>query len=91
MDLALSQAIERVRHWETKATTIRGSLFTHSQELQIAFTACASIDGNAIRLRSDKGFKAQIMLTKAMTFRYGDAILEIMTPGWRCILYEPRD
>jgi uncharacterized ferritin-like protein (DUF455 family) len=91
MNLALSRAIDRLQRWETQASNVRGSLFTNSHELQIAFLARIHIEANAIALTSDTGFKFHLTLTDAMTFRYIEAILEIRAASWRCILHEVND
>ena len=91
MNLQQSEAIEYVRRWEAKASKIRGSLFTNSQELQIAFLARVYTDCDRITLTSDTGFEVSMTPTQGMTFSYDNAILEIKAPMWRCILYEPKD
>lgn len=50
MNLTLSEVLARLRTWERKQTTISGSLFTNSQELQMTFVARISIDRETIRL-----------------------------------------
>ena len=91
MNLAISEAVDRLRRWETQASNIRGSLFTNSQELQITFLARIYIEGDAITLASDTGFKFHLTLSDAMTFRYSEAMLEIRAASWRCILHEAKD
>lgn len=90
MDIAVSEALDLARRWQTKETPIRGSVFTHNQELQIKFAGHVTIENDRIVISSEHGFELAITLSRGMMIKYGDAVLEIRHAGYRCVLYEPK-
>jgi hypothetical protein len=89
MDLALSEALARVRTWETKASCINGMLLSDSSLMLVKFTGRVTIMDDVITFM-ETPFEFRLSLTPAMTFKYADATLEIRALGWRCCLYEPK-
>ena len=90
MDLALTEVLNRLSQWEKKDTLIHALLFTHSQELKVKVSGRIRTDADTFTLVYDTG-DLSVTLTEDMRFKYGDALLEIRAPSWRCILHEARD
>jgi hypothetical protein len=90
MNIALTEVLKRLHKWEKKDALIHALLLTHSQELTVKVSGRIHRDGEAFKLTYDTG-EVRIAFTEDMRFKYGDAILEIIAPLWRCVLHGPRD
>src|SRR5687768_2738690 len=83
MNLALSETLARLRTWERKKTTISGSLFTNSQELQMTFVVRINIDRETIRLtREGDDLDIRLTLTPAMALRYNNQVRNFWKRRW---------
>lgn len=63
MNLALSEALDLARRWETKTATINGSITTDGQELQIKFTGRVTVYNDGIVITTERGCEIAITAT----------------------------
>jgi hypothetical protein len=90
MDIAASEALERVRRWEKRATYLNGMLLSNSSLMLVKFAGRVTIHKDVITFM-ENSFEFCLSLTPTMAFKYSNAGLEIIAAEWCAVLYEPKE
>lgn len=91
MDLAPSEALDRVRTWERKNCKLTCLILFPPSDMSIAFTGRVSEREGRIVLTGYGGCGLYFIPVESVTFSYCNAFLSISGTGWRCVLWERND
>ena len=90
MDLAASEALARVRAWETNQSRVNGMVLSDTSQMVVNFAGRVTVENDVITFTGTQ-FEFRLSLAPQMIFKYGDGVLEIRALGWRCVLHEPKE
>lgn len=89
MDLAVSEALARIRAWETKRARVTVLVLSSSSLMLVELAGRVTVTKGVITMMGDS-FQLRLSLTPTMTFQYADATLKVIASGWGCCLYETK-
>ena len=91
MNLSVSEAIERLRNWERKGTKLYGLMLPKSSPLAIRFSGHVSLHEQVIIIAGEHDeSEVTLVFLPEMTYAYNNALLEIRSLGWRCVIFEDK-
>ena len=92
MDLAASEALDRVRSWERKNLKISCLILFPPVDMSIALNGRVSVREGNIVLTGCGGCGLYLMPVDTLTFSYSsNGYLVINGAGWQCGMWEPDD
>lgn len=90
MNLSLSEALDRVRKWESHRTRLHVVITADASPMTVNFRGCVSVHGHVIVLDGKNGIDLTLGFVPDLKFTYNDALLEIRGSGWCCYLFGNR-
>ena len=91
MDLAPSEALDRVRSWERKNLKIGCLILFPPVDMSVALNGHVSVREGNVVLTGCGGCGLYFIPVDTVTFRYCNGYLIINGLGWQCALWEPDD
>jgi|SRR5215213_5600688 len=89
MDIALPEALDRVRSWERKNRKITCLILFHPVDMSVALNGRVSVREDNIVLTGCGGCGLYLIPVHTVTFSYCSGYLIISGAGWQCSLWEP--
>lgn len=92
MNIDLPQVLDLARKWQQQAVTVFAIMMSDSFRWDVHYEGRVSVTEDMIELTPENSEAvAHMTLLPNMAFAYGDGILAIGMPGWRCFLRGPED